>query len=662
MSVEIIGRPPFETDGEGKLRSRVATIFPAHRVLVTLPGIHAWQRAEFLNWLNARRRAGQQPPLAAEEEAAECVHSVDLFVEPGLILIRPDPQHMELAFETDEVLQDLVSKRQIRFLFVWNEKVQQAIKERGECWRISALPQSRGEMQRLIEESKVPIGHRSIYYYNRVTGTRHLTYQEFSQLERLDATALASHLQEIAIHSVRKNRLGNPEVDFLAAAPSFGASDFVGVAFTALTPAELATTYQALKKRFQAAVEPACRTDDFRDEVWRNHLYSALVADRDGPLAEEVLRGLSPEFFLQIEWLPGGHFEEGEFVFDSVFDEAAKYPEDQALVALCDETAKGFIFNFIREYGDLEYVNVGRIGSSLSIRRPLQDGRRGVYLAELKLRDSRERLVRFIRLQKWGIRERLDEGKDLLRAIIESEEYTDYILDRRLGCRQLGMSLPARVTMRRISERYTGNRTQLHETTIWATYFERDYAPGIATDKIPSYKYAQEEYALRLARLLGKAAASNLIVGRAHGEDSTVVFDDGDEVIVEDAGGLPRELVVTDHSGAFGDYRHPLLYFARDYARPANIRLDRVPNPSAFAEANLLAFHDWFRHIQGDYRKRRRAFDTLFKHRNYDPGGSFAFRWECALRRLDETDSVALVNAIRRHMVAATSVPEGSLA
>jgi hypothetical protein len=141
-----------------------------------------------------------------------------------------------------------------------------------------------------------------------------------------------------------------------------------------------------------------------------------------------------------------------------------------------------------------------------------------------------------------------------------------------------------------------------------------------------------------------------------------VVFDDGDEVIVEDAGGLPRELVVTDHSGAFGDYRHPLLYFARDYARPANIRLDRVPNPSAFAEANLLAFHDWFRHIQGDYRKRRRAFDTLFKHRNYDPGGSFAFRWECALRRLDETDSVALVNAIRRHMVAATSVPEGSLA
>ena len=30
----------------------------------------------------------------------------------------------------------------------------------------------------------------------------------------------------------------------------------------------------------------------------------------------------------------------------------------------------------------------------------------------------------------------------------------------------------------------------------------------------------------------------------------------------------------------------------------------------------------------------RRAFDRLFKHCNYDPAGSFAYRWECVLRRL----------------------------
>ena len=38
---------------------------------------------------------------------------------------------------------------------------------------------------------------------------------------------------------------------------------------------------------------------------------------------EQLLSGLSPEFFLQIEWLAGGRFEEGEFLLDSIFDEAA---------------------------------------------------------------------------------------------------------------------------------------------------------------------------------------------------------------------------------------------------------------------------------------------------------------------------------------------------
>ncbi len=59
-------------------------------------------------------------------------------------------------------------------------------------------------------------------------------------------------------------------------------------------------------------------------------------------------------------------------------------------------------------------------------------------------------------MQKWGIREHLDDGKKLLDAIIQSEEYTEYILDRRLGCRQLGMNLPARTAAKRISERYWG--------------------------------------------------------------------------------------------------------------------------------------------------------------------------------------------------------------
>ena len=82
-----------------------------------------------------------------------------------------------------------------------------------------------------------------------------------------------------------------------------------------------------------------------------------------------------------------------------------------------------------------------------------------------------------------------------------------------------------------------------------------------------------------------------------------------------------------------------------------------MPNPQEFATAYLDAFREQFLHIQGDYRKRRRAFDTLFKHCKYDAGGSFAFRWECVLRRLDQTNPQALIEAIRQQIWALTREP-----
>jgi len=651
MGLEILGGPPFERDAEGRLKARVATIFPRHKVLVTLPGIHAWQRNTFLAHLNQRRSADGLTPLSFAEEEQECAASVDLIIEPDQILIRPDPDHMQLAFEADELLQESVSKPRIKFLFVLNDEVQRAIKARGECWRISALPQSRDGMRKLIEESKVAIRERPIYYHNRLTGTKYVTYAEFARLEALDTAELARHLEEIAEYSRKPNRLGNPEVDFFATDPArFGAKDFADIRFASgMTDDQARTKLAELKTRFREAVAPEFREDDPRAESWRGRMFSALVSQKDETLTEEVLRGLSAEFFLQVEWLPGGRFEEGEFIFDSVFDEAEQHPSDEALARLCDVSAKGFIFNFIREYGDLEYVNVGRVGTSLSVR-PLKDGRRGVYIAELKVRNTAAPIVRFIRMQKWGIRERLDEGKGLLQAIIESEEYTDYVLDRRLGCRQLGMNLVPRVNMHRIGERYTGSNAAARGQLIWAPYFERDYVRGIATDKLPSNCYANEAYALRLAQLLGKAAAANIIVGRAYEKGKKVIFDDGDEAVVEGPDSLPQDLVVTDHSGAFDDYQRPLAEWAEDYAKPVNSRVVFVPKPREFAKAYLAAFREGFLHVQGDYRKRRRAFDTLFKHCRYDTEGSFAYRWECVLKRLDQTDAQALTDAIRKHI------------
>src|ERR1051326_7855721 len=207
--IKVIGPGIFEEDANGSPKSRVGTIFPRHKLLITLPGVHASQRMAFVEELNRQRQAEELPLLTSAEEALALENSADLFFEAEDILIRPDPDKMKLAFEADEVLQALVSKRRIKFLFVLHDKVQRAVKERGECWRISSLPRSREGMRLLVQDSKAAITEQAIYYYNRASGTRYLTLQQFAQLERLDAPAPARPLDEIAKHSNFPNRLGN---------------------------------------------------------------------------------------------------------------------------------------------------------------------------------------------------------------------------------------------------------------------------------------------------------------------------------------------------------------------------------------------------------------------------------------------------------------------
>jgi hypothetical protein len=660
MDLELIGPQPFDRDEQGRQKVRIGTLFLDQKVLYTLPpAMHAWQRSAFIESVNRQRAGGGTGPLSLEEEEKICRNSVDLIFEPDQVLIRPNPARMELAFAADELLQELVSKRRIIFLAVSDRRVREAIKRRGECWRLSAIPTTKEEKARLILSSKVAIQELPIYFYNRLTGTRWLTCEEFANLGRLDDAALARQLQEIAACSIRRNHLDRPELDFFAAdLRHCGPALFAGVAFGQLAPQELRAKYEALKQHFLSAVHEAFRRDDGANEAWCHRMIATLFLEGNEAQTDQILGGLSPEFYLRIEWLPGGRFEEGEFLPDPLFDEAANHPEDQALQKLFDPRAKGIIFNLIREYGDIEYINLGRLLESLSKGRPQKVGRRGVYLAELRSRGERQPVRRFMRLLKWGVWEHLDEGKELLASIEESDDYTDYWLDRRLGCRQLGMNLPSRVIMRRLSETYHGLAAKYRGQIIRTTYFERDYLEGVASDKVPLEKLVRPDYAMKFATLLGRAAASSLIVGRALSLGAFPVFDDGDEVIREGDDGLPAEILVGDHSGAFGEYQRPLDTYAAHYARPVNTRAKLLSNGTGFARAYLAGLRERFVHIQEDYRKRRRAFDTLFKHCKYDPGGSFAYRWEKVLRRLDQTGAEPLVEAIRSHIWVLTRKPD----
>ncbi len=648
MALEILGAPPFEKDENGKLRSQIGTIFPRAQCLVTQRTIHALQRHIYIDHVNQCRTQSGQPLLTREEESQQWCEAVDLIFEDDRILIRPNPANMALAFEADELLQQLCPKHRIKFLYALDKHVRSAVKRHGECWRIAALPTSVKQMQDMIIASKLAISGEEIYYYNKTTGVRWLTCERFAALERLDDEQLRLHLAEIGEHSARRNASGFPELDFFQAGTSFSSKDFAGYDFRHLDPVALRTAHAELRQKFQEAVPREFHFDDKDDVQWRNRMFNALVAQKDEFIAQETLLGLSPEFFMQIQWLPGGRIDHGELIFDSTYDLADENSSDKELQQLCDERARGFIFNFVREHTDLEYVNIGRVENSLS-RRQDTERRRGVYITEVKRMGVPKEIVTIIRMQKWGVREHLDDRKPLRDAMMDSDEYTEYVLDRRLGCRQLGMNLPRHVTAHKVWERYFADWTGPNGIIIWSPYIERDYIRGVATDKVPNHLLESSQYAVSFARLLGRAAAVNIIVGRCdrHGR---VLFDDGDEVVVENAEGQPQEIVVADPTGTFHNFDHDLAAMARAYAEPLNRRRNAVYDRVEFAQVYIDAFQKRFRRIQTDYRRRRRAFDTLFKYRQRDPNGSFAYRWEQVLARLDRTESHDLTQVIRDNL------------
>ncbi|MEI6212314.1 MAG: hypothetical protein WCR06_11885 [bacterium] len=647
-----IGDLPFDPRLTASSRPKIGTVFLRTPGLVTRTPLHATQRLAWIDALNEARLTNGEGPLAEADVEEEWAHSVDLlFNESGHVLIRPDPGAMALAFQADELLQQQlkISKRLIRFLNVANDRVRSALRARGECWRMSVVPLQQDEILAHIRASRVGIDGQPVYYYNQTTGTRYVTLQEFDGLQALPDHMLRKMLIEIKTFCARRNRLGNPEIDFFLSPPAFGHRNIEKLHFVALDNAELRQIHAELTAAFRAAVPIMLREDNPAQIEWRNQMMAALMSRPHETDAREIVQGLSPEFFLQIEWLPGARLEEGELLLDPIFTEAEAEPQDVELRNMCDLRAREFIFNYVREFGDIEYANIGRIGRSLSLRHD-ETRRNTVYIAEVKQSDNPVPVMRIIRLQKWGIAEHLNDGADLLTAILRAEEYTDYILDRRLGCRQLGMHLPPHVQTRRISERYTGQNNRYHGQIYWTTYLERDYVAGRASDKLPDAAYQNPEFNRRLASLLGEAAAINLLVGRMRNNTTTVLFDDGDEVVLLDANGLPALLAVSDHTGTFTNYEGDLSQDTAAYALPVNRRASRMPNVAEFAELYLASFLQRFEHIQQVYRERRRAFDSLFKHRPWDPGGSMAYRWFHVLKRLDASNPLQLADEIRRHI------------
>ena len=644
--MRLIGEKIFERDGEGRLLSRIGTMFFRTPGLVTQGRAHVMQRMLWLETLSGER------PLTAEEEEAELAESVDLVFTEDLVLIRPNPDRMDLAFRADEELQKMVSKRVVRFLNTDSAKVRAALRERGENWRMARQPISQDDMADLIAKSRTAIDNLPIYYYNHATGTRYFTASGFAEVERLPADAFRRQVAEIVSGLGARNRMGRPEVDLFPPSLPIGVRQaFKGLKVDAMDDAALREECARLALEWRMALPADLREETSANFEWRNEMCHTLTRGPNETAAEEqeLVAGIAPEFYRQIEWLPGARIDRGEVIFDPIFDEAAR-TQDPELLAICDNRVKSFLFNTTRLFGAVDYINIGRIAKSLA-RHPVAGSRRGnVYILQYRETGADEAKVYMIRLQKWGVAERLDEGKDLLQAIVETDEYSDYILDRRLMCRQLGMNLPRKLGYGHFTERYRGNN-RYNGVAVRTAYFVRTYVPGMASDKIPPSKFHNPAFATRFASLMGEAAALDMVVGRRSSTTNSPLFDQNYEVLALGDDGLPAEIRVTDHAGSFTEYERPYVDYVADYAAPVVRRRSFVTDFAAFASAYVEGFKRRLEETRNAYLARRRAFDNLFADRPYDTKGSGAYRWSCALKRLAGCDPSAVASALREAIV-----------
>ena len=652
--MKTLGEPIFAKDADGRLASRVGTIFFKTPGLVTRRGVHAMQRMMWVEEVNAQRVARGLPEMTMAEEDEELAQSVDLIFTDDYVLIRPDPDHMDLALRADEELQKLVSKRRIRFLNTHSAKVRNALRSRGENWRMARAPISQDDMSALVESSRVALSGAPIFYYNTATGTRYLTVAGAESLAGLPPEEARAQLKEIRTMLARRNRVGHVEVDlFPPSTPIDVKQRLKAIDIDGLDAETLTRELKALDAAWRMSIPPELRDETVANYDWRNAMCQALTMGPNDTAASdgELIQGISPEFYRQIEWLPGARIENGDVIFDSIWDEYDR-TRDPELAALCDQRGRSILFNLSRFFLEAEYVNIGRIARSLA-RDPIAGSRRGsVYIVQYKEVGKPLAHVYMLRFQKWGVAEHLDEGKDLLRAILEANEYSDYILDRRLMCRQLGMNLPPHIGFGQFTEPYNGDN-QYRGTTVRAAYFARTYVHGTASDKIPPAKFRNPAFALRFAQLMGEAAAVDMIVGRRSTETKENLFDKNYEVVQIGSDGLPSRLVVTDHGGSFVNYLHTFEDSVAPYANVVLRRARFVPDVAAFAAAYVAAFRRSLAGVQEKYRAHRKAFDCLFVNRPFDVAGSGAYRWAKTLERLDACDPDFVADRLRAVIDAA---------
>ena len=312
---------------------------------------------------------------------------------------------------------------------------------------------------------------------------------------------------------------------------------------------------------------------------------------------EQILSGLSPEFFLQIEWLPGGRLRGGRVPVRLNLRRGRRVtPRMRSCSGCAIPRAKGIIFNLIREYGDLEYINVGCLPRIAFAGAPAEGGPARAFISPSSAPAASTPYQTLHpppevgRLGAPGRRQRpaaSHQGERRLYRLLSGPA---------AGLPPVGHEPdPPRRHAPPRARIYRGTNDRYRGEVIRTIYFEREYLPGIATDKLPLENYSRPGYALRARHAPRPRRRASIVVGRAIEGGARPVFDDGDEVVREGEDGLPG-----------GDPAWPTTA-----APSANTRFRWNPSPpttparstpgtkscptrKAFAHAYLAAFRERF--------------------------------------------------------------------
>jgi hypothetical protein len=622
MRITFIGPDFFATDEKGDLLSPIASVFPKFSTIVCVRGIHASHVSIMLELLKMRFPEKDRRKVH-DLESEVYQDAVSLVFRDSLILVRSDPADMERAFAADRILQSFFPKEQIQFTGLHIPDIRRQLRHRGECWRMSPTPRSVEEICLHVQASKVQVSTGLTVYYNAPTGGRFLTCDEFIRIERLlreDRTEAIARLKEIIHLHKRVNSMGSRELSFFL--PAGVRIDTTGLE-QLVTTLEVNPSSEGMKDAqrmfsrfasyFAELASPELMVEDYHNPVWRTTMFCRLFDIKEEEMEERAL-DLSPEFHLNIKWLPGA-----SIVCDDLRFDPGLHPR-----------VRGLISHFWEKYDDLLSINVGRVEQSQS-GRDTSGEKREVYVVVTTTRDEKDS-IRIVRLIKWDVFHRIMMGIPLDQAIAETVKYRNYIVDRLHAAAVLGFPILSFSDIR-LDEQISGLGL------IPAFFFERQYIAGIVTDKIPFSCYKNPNFIKRLSGLLGETAAFSLALGRSSPSTGKIFYDDGDEVIQLDSESLPARLILIETTGSFTDWTTPFLGMLPQCLIRFRAHLDKALEsgaPPDIIKTSVAAFADALCNRLRETREIALAPNvrSLFDDRPLEQGG-IRDRWEGIIYRLE---------------------------